>query len=204
MRRPIFVGFLLATIALAIPAATSAAPPLCFGKRATIVLHGGEGRIHGTTGDDVVIGSHGDDEIDLMQELGADLVCGRGGDDFITVSDPNSKADGGPGQDFIESVYGLALGGSGDDPHVEAYLGGRAEGGSGSDVVLTYGGDAVGDGGSGDDTVCGSHAAFLFGGAGSDSITSTSILMVDCGSGYDQLQELGTDEIKRCEVIDHL
>ncbi|KAA1418603.1 hypothetical protein F0U44_08880 [Nocardioides humilatus] len=98
-------------------AAEIGTPPSCDGQPATIT---GRGRIDGTSGADVIVGSAGDDEI--KGAGGNDVICGLGGDDLIydgagadTVlgsrgndafvqgasADPGDVLDGGNGQDNL-------------------------------------------------------------------------------------------------------
>ncbi len=101
-------------------------------------------RTVGTAGDDVIIGSDGDDLIDAGS--GDDLVCARGGDDVI---------DTGPGDDTVVGGFGddVIRGGPGDDA-----LGGGADpddidGQAGDDLLFGGDNDDVVSGGTGDDAL---------------------------------------------------
>ena len=67
-----------------IPSA-SAAPPRCFGERATIVGTGGADVLVGTDRADVIVGRGGDDTIRGKDR--ADLICAGGGDDLVKGGD---------------------------------------------------------------------------------------------------------------------
>jgi hypothetical protein len=104
--------------------------------------------VHGTLGNDVIIGSDGDD--DIYGEHGNDVVCAGDGDDYINVTDLN--------YDIEEQVDGE----DGDDT---IYSGGGADilfGGKGNDIIHAGGGDDVLHGQIGADT--------LFGDSGADTI----------------------------------
>ena len=93
--------------------------PTCRGQVATIV---------GTTGDDVIDGTEGNDVI--VSRDGDDWIDGLAGDDVICADDGNDVVDGGVGTDQI-------FGGNGAD---------TIDGGENNDVL---------DGGPGDDTLIG-------------------------------------------------
>jgi Ca2+-binding RTX toxin-like protein len=84
--------------------------------------------IDGTNGDDVIVGSDGDDNIDAGP--GDDFVCGGPGDDSL---------DGGDGDDVV-------IGGTGDD---------GPSGGPGNDTVVGGAGDDDPEGGPGHDFIVG-------------------------------------------------
>lgn len=194
-------ALLLAALPLGLWPSAAWAVPTCFGKPATHVMQPGDPQYFGTYGDDVVVGSAEPDSIVPSNFGGTDFVCGGGGDDFITVLGPGSKADGGAGRDRVKAIYGgLARGGSGDDLAVEAApAGGWAEGGSGNDVVFAMDG-AIADGGSGNDFVQGRRAAALLGGSGSDTIDNLGgTPKIDCGSAYDLVSANGATDVRRCE-----
>ena len=82
----------------------------------------------GTNGDDVIVGSDGDDNIDAGP--GDDWICGGPGDDSL---------DGGDGDDVV-------IGGTGDD---------GPSGGPGNDTVVGGAGDDDPEGGPGHDFIVG-------------------------------------------------
>src|SRR5690242_1392977 len=102
--RSLIVAALLVVVPLGVlPLNSGAATPTCHGKHATIVMTA-PGSITGTAGDDVIVGSNGNDTIDTFfsgPTGGVDIVCGGGGNDTITVEGPGSIADGESGQDTV-------------------------------------------------------------------------------------------------------
>jgi Ca2+-binding RTX toxin-like protein len=82
------------------------APPLCDGRRATVVGTNGDDTLTGTRGRDVIAALGGND---VVYGLGQDdLICGDGGDDWIWAGAGNDSIFGGDGNDFL-------VGGAGDD-----------------------------------------------------------------------------------------
>ncbi len=122
----------------------------CNGVEVDVDLNSGESP---TDGDDVILGTPGDDVIDAGD--GDDIVCGGGGDDVIVGGDGDDEIDGGTGDDTI-------AGGAGDD---------LLFGGPGDDVVHGHAGDDLIDTGDGDDAASGG-AGFdvLEGGDGIDAL----------------------------------
>lgn len=115
--------------------ATQANTHYCFGERATIVGSSGDDRIRGTAGDDVIVGLGGADEIRGL--AGDDLICsGRGGSHGLNAFE---EIRGGPGHDKIR-------GGSGSE---------RIWGGDGDDVLYGGGGRNELYGGNGHDKLSG-------------------------------------------------
>ena len=110
-------------------------------------------QVHGTAGDDFLLGGEGSDLINAGS--GDDLVIAFGGDDEIDAGRGNDQVYGGAGDDTIRGQAGddVLIGEAGDD-HVE--------GGDGNDIVLGLDGNDRIDGGAGDDTISG--------GAGDDTI----------------------------------
>ncbi|HSQ38369.1 MAG TPA: hypothetical protein VLS92_10800, partial [Acidimicrobiia bacterium] len=96
----VLVGALAPTAgSLASPAAgadPAARAPMCLGLEATIV---GAGVIKGTAGDDVIVGSGGNDTIKGL--AGHDRICGGGGNDTIVGGMGRDQVQGGPGNDTI-------------------------------------------------------------------------------------------------------
>ncbi len=149
----------LVTIATAAGAETKeeSEPPLCHGRRATIVGTDGNDVIHGTPGRDVIWAGPGDDVV--YGELGNDLICGGPGNDVLHGGRGNDTVDGGPGTDVV-------LGELGDDK----VLGGA---GSGDEVGGGLGIDIVNGGPGNDDLVHGDYGYDrMSGGAGSGDIAS--------------------------------
>ncbi|MFJ2754150.1 calcium-binding protein [Nocardioides sp. NPDC087217] len=117
------------TIGTASSRAVAEEPLSCGGEPVTIDLTAAEHPDPDREASDVIWGTPGDDVID--SGLGADTVCGGGGNDRITGA---TTAIGGDGDDQIHSDF-VADGGAGDDQlHLEgglAYL----RPGPGADVV---------------------------------------------------------------------
>jgi len=162
MKRAIVLLFLGAAAAL--PAAAQAAFPLqvtCFGEVATPGFTGtaaGE-TIHGTPGNDVILGWQGDDII--YGNGGRDRICGGEGDDVIY---------GGPGGDSLDGDWDndRVFGQGGND--------GYLLGGDGNDVLVPGAGSvsftATIEGGAGRDRIVVSQTGYneVFGGAGKDTV----------------------------------
>jgi len=89
---------LVVALAFAVsPQTASAADPVltCHGLTATIGGTSGDDDIDGTGGDDVILALDGDDEID-----------GRGGDDTICGGNGDDEIDGGDDEDYISGEAG--------------------------------------------------------------------------------------------------
>ena len=107
------------------PLNSSAAPPKCFGREATIVGTNGRDTLNGTAGADVIVAKGGRDFV--YGKGGDDLIClgsgrrGRGVYDDVVESAfggrGNDKIDGGPDDDAIDGEAGadLLLGGGAED-----------------------------------------------------------------------------------------
>jgi RTX calcium-binding nonapeptide repeat (4 copies) len=102
---------------------------------------------HGGSGDQVVVGTAGDDR--LHGGSGADVLCGGGGDDELTGGSGDDAAYGEDGADRL-------VGGGGDD---------SLDGGGGDDVLW---------GGSGDDVLI--HGEVVEEGSGDDLTVDASSL----------------------------
>ena len=147
IRRALVAPFVLAAVLAVTPGTGGAvAAPRCLGRVATIVGTGGDDRIVGTRGPDVIVGRGGEDLIEGGR--GDDRICGDGAFDFI---------EGGPGDDRIS-------GGPGSD---------TAHGGPGRDRIRSGGGSLEAlFGGRGDDRLFGGAGSFdgLIGGPGDDRL----------------------------------
>lgn len=148
---PVAVTALLAMVALLVasgaPTAGAGAPaprqnPTCFGQAATIVARPGTTTV-GTSGNDVIVGTPGDDLI--FTGGGRTLVCSRGGDDIIYGGAGPDRIRSGRGNDLVFGVGGRdrILGGPGSD---------RIDGGDGRDTILGGRGADWCDSGSGPGT----------------------------------------------------
>jgi Ca2+-binding RTX toxin-like protein len=147
-------SILLGTVFASSPAV---AAKRCFGRMATIVGTnqdpGAPVDLHGTPGDDVIVGLKGWDLIDGLG--GDDLICSGGGDDYVKAGKGNDKVKGAGGLDSLHGDRGndVLFGGKGP---VDSILGGAGNdqlfGGLGSEDSLIGGpGDDAMDGGPGYD-----------------------------------------------------
>lgn len=140
----------LGSVGLTSVASAVDATPTCKGVTATIwvnssnvIVGGGNagdtytGTLEGTSDNDVIVGTSGDDSID--GGLGHDLVCGDGGDDAIDGGIGNDDLCGDGGNDTID-------GGIGDDDICGDEGNDDIEGGIGNDNI---------DGGNGTDALNG-------------------------------------------------
>ncbi|MFN3218490.1 MAG: hypothetical protein ACE367_18500 [Acidimicrobiales bacterium] len=111
--------------------------------------------IEGTEGNDLLLGTWGDDVICALG--GNDVVLGFGGDDIIVAGPGNDRVVGGSGDDEIHGDAGrdTLFGGLGDDV---------IDGGPGRDRLWGGPGDDILDGGPARDR--------CWGGPGNDSLTS--------------------------------
>lgn len=148
----------------------------CFGSPPTIYAQGGV--TNGTSGRDVILGSHGDD-----------IINGGGGDDLICDNYGSNIIHGGSGNDWIEGRDAL-YGDSGNDTLYGGEYTNSIDGGSGDDYIFVSGGNEilVIVGGSGSDYIETLYAVAIFAGAGNDSIYVGGQVNgnVDCGSGRDR------------------
>ncbi len=157
--------------------ADSATAETCFGRKPTFgcrvngrislcVGTSGDDRIRGTRGDDVIIARGGDDRISGSK--GNDRICGGDGDDRIRDSVGTDHIDGGEGDDYLRAGRDEdeLLGGPGADEIIGGKGIDRIEGGPGADVI---------DGGMDDDWIDGGDASDrVKGGRGTDTCASES------------------------------
>ena len=149
--------------------------PYCYGEVATVYVDSGfivggpddgdayTGELKGTFGDDVIVGTDGDDEIEGRG--GADYICSGLGDDTIEGDSGDDVIFGGEGNDTIDGSIGtdIVCGGAGDD---------SIEGGTGDDKI---------DSGPGSDTVEGDTGSDIC--TNSETVTScedTVTAVVEC------------------------
>jgi Ca2+-binding RTX toxin-like protein len=133
------------------------------------------GWTHGTPGDDVIMGTDGDDRID--GDGGDDTICGKGGDDSLFGDFGNDQIDGAGGADVIfgNEANDRIFAGRGADtvdagPDDDAVWGGDGEdhlyGGEDDDVL--YGQDDDDAVECGEDTDSDADDDFAMGNEGSD------------------------------------
>ena len=156
---------LIAIAAIALLPAAAQAKPTCHGKKATVVLGGGNDKYvaknhgHGTQ---VVVAGAGNDTI--VTGKGPDVVCGGDGNDKILAGKGKDRAYGGPGDDLIINIKGKdsSFGDDGADQITGGPSGESIDGGPGNDVV---------DGSSDRDNLHGGLGEdLLIGGDGSDNV----------------------------------
>src|SRR3954451_4188159 len=220
--RPRFVSLsatLLGTAALTLLPGLAQAKPTCHGKRATVVLGGGNNKYvapHQGHGNQVVIAGAGDDYI--VTGKGSDVVCGGDGNDRILAGRGSDHVYGGTGDDTILNIKGkdASFGEDGNDsmqggPSSDAMDGGTGndtvdgssdrdnlEGGPGDDLVLGGDGSDTIDGGDGTDEVHGgSGGEDMNGGSGNDRLYGDLLDdHMDGGAGDDLLVGgHGTDKV---------
>ena len=210
---PIVPGLVLIAGMLAAPA--SAAPPRCFGERATIVGPSRADVLKGTNRADVIVGLGGADTIrgggrgDLIcGGKGGDTIRGGAGIDLMFGDQGNDEIFGqggfynqavpGAGNDFVD-------GGTGTDGNEVIYLdaNGPITGDLGTGVITGFGNDEVVRiewliGSPFDDTLTGSDEDdALYGSDGNDTLTAlggddflaggNGDDAVDGGTGFDML-----------------
>lgn len=184
-------GLMTSALITAATPATSATPPLCLGKPATIVGKAGNDIIIGQTGvADVIVGLGGNDQIIGGDWYGeddnavpkGDVICAGPGDDNVQGSRGNDQISGGGGNDYIDAIYGADnVRGDGDnDILYEDYIEGSdalpdiLRGGPGVDrISVALGRDqAFGDAGNDFiiDQAC--DTSLLYGGPGDDKFWS--------------------------------
>lgn len=137
-------------------------PPLCNGRKVTIIGTSGADRLVGTAGVDVIHGLGGNDVINGLG--GNDVICGGYGDDTILGFGGADVLIGGPGADHMLGGYGpdTIQGGKGRD---------RLNGQHGNDTLSGNSGADVIRGGPHQDIVLGgNHDDLLLGQGGKDTI----------------------------------
>ncbi len=163
----------IATVSLAAltvgPAGAERAGAKCDGKAVTITadqsgdpIGGGDERIDGTNGDDVINAGGGNDRVDAFG--GDDLVCGGGGRDRIEGDFGKDTVIGNAGDDRGPEEGPRLIGGPGNDDLYGSGGDDLLRGNSGNDEHYGETGDDEHDGGSGND--------LCSGGKGNDVATS--------------------------------
>jgi len=211
--RPRFVSLsatLLGTAALTLLPGLAEAKPTCHGKKATVVLGGGNNKYvapHQGHGNQVVIAGAGYDYI--VTGKGSDVICAGDGNDRVLAGRGTDRVYGGTGDDTIQNIKGKdsSFGEDGNDslqggPSADAMDGGTGndvvdgssdrdnlEGGSGDDVMLGGDGSDTIDGGDGTDEIHGgSGGEDMTGGTGNDRLYGDLLDdHMDGGAGDDLL-----------------
>src|SRR3954469_17612589 len=102
-----FASALLGVAALMLAPAMAQAKPTCHGKKATIVLGGGNNKYvapHNGHGNQVVVAGGGNDYISTGK--GSDVICGGDGNDRVLGGKGTDHVYGGPGDDLIVNAKG--------------------------------------------------------------------------------------------------
>jgi Ca2+-binding RTX toxin-like protein len=202
-----------------VAASPAAAKPSCHGKKATIVLGGGNNkyvaRNHGH-GNQVVIAGAGDDYI--VTGKGSDVLCAGDGNDRILAGKGTDRVFGGTGNDSIVNVKGKdsSFGEDGNDqmlggPSADTMDGGpgndvvngasdrdNLKAGAGEDLVLGEDGSDTIDGGDDNDEIHGGAGGEEMGGGTGDDRLEGDLLddHMDGGPGTDLLVGgHGTDQL---------
>jgi Ca2+-binding RTX toxin-like protein len=216
---PHLLALLGALVVIALAAAPAQAKPTCHGKKATVVLGGGNNKYvapHQGHGNQVVIAGAGNDYV--VTGKGSDVICGGDGNDRILAGRGSDRVYGGEGDDSITNIKGKdqSLGEDGNDqlqggPSPDAVDGGPGNdlvnggsdrdslhGGIGDDLMLgDDGSDTIfGDDGT-DEIHGGSGGEGMFGGSGDDKLFGDLLDdEMDGGAGNDLLVGgHGTDHI---------
>jgi Ca2+-binding RTX toxin-like protein len=183
---------LTAALVLALASGSAEARPTCHGKKATVVLGGGNNKYvapHQGHGNQVVIAGAGNDYI--VTGKGSDVICGGDGNDRLFAGRGTDHVYGGTGDDTIVNIKGKdsSFGEDGNDsiqggPSADAIDGGTGndtidgasdrdnlEGGTGDDLILGGDGSDTIDGGDGADEIHGgSGGEDMTGGTGNDRL----------------------------------
>lgn len=128
------IAALVATALLVVvPARVAEAGSTCFGHAATIVSSATT--IHGTPGDDVIVGG-GASQV-IYAGGGNDIVCAGGGNDRIYGQGGNDQLHGQVGNDVIQPGHGndYVTAGSGNDRIIGSSGANTIHGGSGRDSL---------------------------------------------------------------------
>lgn len=187
-----FVRLLIVVLLFPVSGGSSASAktaPSCMGFTATQHLIE-PGTLTFTAGNDVLVGSDGDDLfiVGLDDWGGIDIVCGNGGNDEIhSNSSPGSMIFGDEGADTIWAQSGTtARGGPGNDRLIGYGAGTVLHGDEGADRVDIYL-HAAGYGGPDDDDMRANNGGLAFGEAGNDVIATRNGSIAHGGAGDDTL-----------------
>jgi Ca2+-binding RTX toxin-like protein len=183
-RTSVLAALLAAALICLLAPALAQARPSCHGKKATVVLGGGNNKYvapHQGHGNQVVVAGAGNDYI--VTGKGSDLICAGDGNDTILAGRGSDHVYGGTGDDVITNIKGKdsSLGEDGNDrivggPSADAIDGGTGndylDGGSDRDSVHGGAGDDVIQGGDGSDSISGDDGNDeIHGGSGGEDMT---------------------------------
>ncbi|WP_313137435.1 calcium-binding protein [Paracoccus jeotgali] len=155
-----------------------------------IAAGAGAAKINGMGGDDMIVGSWGDDWLwggdgddTIRGGFGSDYMVGGNGDDRLLGQLGDDRLFGGNGND-------LMLGGMGDDRMLGGDGNDTLKGGPGNDLMLGGAGDDLISGGPGDDLVKGGRGSdTIYGDAGNDwLIAQGANSRVYGGMGNDRIE----------------
>lgn len=153
-----------------------------------VVYVNSSGSYVGTSSNEVIIGTDGNDNIDGRN--GNDIICGGDGNDKLEGGRGNDKIYGGNGKDSIKGNYDRdELYGGNDDDYIDGGWGAdKIEGGRGNDTLKGNNDDDVLKGDDGNDKIYGNKGRDdLYGGNGDD--------MMYGGRGRDNLHGGNGDDI---------
>ena len=187
----------------------------CLGRTGTRVGGDGDDVLVGTRGDDVVIGGGGADRIvtgrgddivcagdgddEILTGGGSDIVLAGDGDDTVAASAGGDQIDGGPGDDMISGGSGPDVidGGPDDDVLEGDRSNDTISGGDGTDRIFGGPGSDVIDGGGGNDEIVGGgRRNQVTGGAGNDLIVGGTLADRLFGDdGNDRLEGRGGSDL---------
>jgi predicted extracellular nuclease len=146
--------------------------PRCNGLPATIIGTTGDDMINGTNGNDVIVGLGGNDTINGGN--GNDVICGNAGNDTLRGSNGNDTLLGSFGDDLLDGGNGndTLSGGDGTDSLLGQNGNDILDGGNGNDTLTGHNGNDSLDGGADNDTLVGNNGNdTLTGGTGADSFS---------------------------------
>ena len=185
MRGKVLVVLALAALLTPLAVLPAQSAVTCFGELPTIYALPGEDTV-GTSGDDVIWGTDGDDYI--RGGKGRDRICGLDGNDDLRGGAGRDRISGGGGDDFILGEGGLRN---------------RLVGGPGADDIRAYGDyDSVaGNGGADYIYTFSAEATTVLGGRGNDEIITGHETVLDAGPGTDFCALSGGVAPEGCETM---
>jgi Ca2+-binding RTX toxin-like protein len=192
---------LAAALALVLVPASAQARQTCHGKKATVVLGGGNNKYvapHQGHGNQVVVAGGGNDYI--VTGKGSDVICAGDGNDRVLAGRGSDRVYGGTGDDAIQNIKGKdsSFGEDGNDSLLGGPSADAMDGGTGNDIVNGASDRDNLEGGSGDDLVLGDDGSdTIDGGDGADEIHGGS-------GGEDMTGGTGTDRLYGDLLDDHM